>query len=224
MSHVLPFTIDGYTFTHTDGNAELDSFTRAEMSKERDKATGVWRPNGWGRCLENQTHLTFAVTDSDGDYFGSWMMYRVQSVDGDPNVISALLAPMFPDIEAVAVVGEARAPSGEILNADEVAESQARWAQFWRRNFAWMEWQVMNPMPLEGGGNLVVDHWRFPQTDDGDPAGQCWQKLEPAFEQFSKLEVDWNNHMPGMGPCPARTTGWKAIDPDPGRARGSIHA
>jgi len=80
MRQVLPFLVDGYTFTHTANDASLDSFSKAEMSKERDKVTGVWRPGGWGKCVPNETHMTFAVTNPGGEYFGSWMMYRVRPV------------------------------------------------------------------------------------------------------------------------------------------------
>ena len=222
MSYVLPFSIDGYTFTDTASDDDLSAASRSEMSREKDRAMGVWRTDGWGTCLSGQKHMAFSVEAPNGEHFGTWMLYRVRPTGEDPNRVSALLAPMFPDIDAK-VVSEARTPTGELINGDQIAESEARSSVFWRRNFAFMEWQFMNSMPMSDGEDFVVDHWRFPQTSDGDPSGQCWVDLESVFASYSKLDVDWNNHMPGMGPCPIRTTGWKTVDPDPSRARGSVN-
>ena len=221
--HIEPFVIDEYSFIHTESHPALEQQSRHAVRDAKDKAMGVWRTGGWGQCVPGETHLTFSVHDAYGDYFGSWMLYRIKQAGGDSNSVSALLAPMFSDLDS-RVISPRMSPTGELMNEGEVADSEARAAIFWRRNFAFMEWQIMNAMPMEDGSDFVVNHWRFPQASDGDPSEQCWVELKPMFDAYSKLDVEWNHHMPGMGVCPVRTLGWKDVDPDPGRARGSVHA
>ena len=68
------------------------------------------------------------------------------------------------------------------------------------------------------GEDFIVAHWRFPSVDDWDLEQHKWSDVKEFFDRYFKMEVLFQDDQP------IRTTGaWKAVDPDPGRARGSIY-
>jgi len=215
MSHIVPFTIDDLEFRHTEDDAGLDEQARERWRDLSEVATQSWRSEEWVHCSDNESNIPFAVF-RDGQFYGTWVLYRARPVGGDEDTVSALPGPMFGDI-AARIPEPALGPSGDIINADEIAAAEAVAAVFWRRMFGIMEWMDANPMPMHDGGALVVDHWRFPSVADNDPPQHEWVGVVPMFERYCKREVVWNDG----ATAPVRwLADWKETDPDPGRERG----
>ena len=214
MSHIIPFTIDGFEFVHTEDDASMDFDARKSFAELCEVATQDWRSQDWSICLHEDETLVFSITDQDG---GVWALYRARPVGSDHHVVSSLAAPMFPGI-AARIPDEAIGPNGEVYNAQDIADATAKSEEFWRRTFSIMEWMYLNPMLMDEGDVFVVSDWRFPSVDDGDLEQHKWSDVKEFFDRYFKMEVLFEDDQP------IRTTGaWKAVDPDPGRARGSIY-
>lgn len=216
MSHIEPFTIDEYTFTHTETDADLDVEARDRWRDLSEVAVRKWTGEQWDRCTINESNLAFAMHDSSGAFFGTWVLYRARPVGDDPHVVSALPGPMFPGIDA-RVPDPAYGPTDDLINGAEMDAAEIESAKFWRRMFSIMEWLLVNPLTFEDGDTLIVDHWRFPSAADGDPLQHEWQS-KMRLDQYCKAIVEFS-----AGGIPQRTSGWKATDPDPSRARGSVN-
>lgn len=180
MTRVLPFTIGNMTFRHTEGDRRLDEKARERWRHLSDAATFYWRREDWERCPEgkqpNETSMAFAVFKDD-KFFGTWALYRIRPAGGTPYTVSALPGPMFDDIKG----GRA----------------------FWRRMFMIMEWMLDNPMPMTNGHDFVVDHWRFPSREDGDPVQHEWVGVEKHFIQHAGKEFEIDRRRPER-PIPKR--------------------
>ncbi len=164
MAHIIPFTIGDYEFTHTDEDLPLDREARNDCADIAHKAAFTWRREAWQPCAINEGNIPFAVSRvGNPEFIATWMLYRIRPIDTDPDVVSCLAAPTFPDITAVRLPGQ---PFDEEVEADSEA--------FWTRTFLFMEWMLDNPMPMATGDDFVVDHWRFPSEDDGDPKQHEW--------------------------------------------------
>lgn len=217
MSHIIPFTIDGFEYVHTEDDELMDFEARKSFAEFCEVATQDWRSQHWVSCLREDVTLVFSVSDSDGGDQGVWALHRVRPIGNDENVVSALAAPMFPVI-ASRIPEEAIGPHGEVYNAQDIVDATARSEEFWRRTFSVMEWMYMNPMTMNDDNDFVVSDWRFPSVDDGDLEQHKWSDVKEFFDRYFKMEVLFEDDQP------IRTTGvWKAVDPDPGRARGSIY-
>ena len=134
MAHIVPFSIDGYTYEHTDENESLDRFAREEFLGLCGIATQDWRTEDWRPCPVEEENLVFAVTDSEGAYYATWALYRVSHVDGDPDLVTAYPGPMFNDINSK-IPDLAYGPGGEVINQDVVDEARGRSRDWWRRTF-----------------------------------------------------------------------------------------
>ena len=223
MAHIVPFQIDGYTYRHTEDDAPLNFYARNQFLDLCEVATQDWRTEDWRKCPVDEERLVFAIEDPEGGYYGTWGMYRVHPVGDDHDVVSALPAPMFQDI-AAKIPEIAYGPGGETVNQDVVDAAKQRSADWWRRAFSVMEWMFMNPMTLDEGGEFILDHWRFPMECDGDLRQHEWYGVKEYFDRYCKLEVLFEIDHYGQGQIAIETLKqWKEIDPDPGRARGSIY-
>ena len=218
--HVVPFTISGYTFTHVEEGDALDRPARDRWTELHDLATEAWRGEPYEPCDISEGETVFAITDSSGERWGTLALYRQRPIDpSTPQIVSALVAPMFPEIE-LEIPGEAIDPNGLVVNAHEILEAEERRATFWRRTFGIIEHLVENGLELEDGGVLEIDHIRFPQTEDGDTAQHQWTNVREFFDRYMKLVVTFDDDDRAL-----RTVSiWKLIDPDPARARGSFDA
>jgi len=173
---VLPFTIGDLDFIHTEGDDELDRAARDYFRQQADVAVFAWRrDDGYTTCSHEEGTIVFALV-RDGEFWGTWALYRVRPAGADPNVVTALPAPMFHDIGVGSRVGK----------EDISEEREAARREFWKRVNTIMEWMLDDPMPLEGGGSLVVERFRFPDFADHDPAQHEWAGVEDDFAQDSK--------------------------------------
>jgi len=139
---ILPFQIDELTFTHTEGDDELDRNTRARWRAFSDAALFKWRRDDstqW--CEDGPADITIVFSVSDGsEIVGTWAFYRVQSVDGDTSRFTALLAPMFP----------------------EILDDDPDWDRISRCN----DWFLANEMQTDSGTTISWEKRRKPEEDD----------------------------------------------------------
>ena len=110
---ILPFTVGALELVHTEGAPELDRQARGFWRVLSDKALLQYRKQNdtrWCRDEEDfpgggrSITFVFAVFDVDGrgnrgSFVGTWGLYKVARVDDrPPGVITALVAPMLPEI------------------------------------------------------------------------------------------------------------------------------
>lgn len=178
---VLPFNIGDMRFVHTQGDDELNKLASDYFNKQANLAVFKWRrENEYTCCSIIERTLIFAVFVDD-EFFGTWGLYRVRPVADDPNIVTALPAPMFHDI-GVATVLETH--EGESQGDREKREAASR--VWWRRVNRVMEHFLDNTLPMTEGGTFEVQSFRFPNTADRDPLQHEWRGHEEAFAQDSK--------------------------------------
>ena len=198
MSHLIPFSISGYDFTHVSQGDDLYDLAMKYWNESHDLATQAWRDENYISCENEDRFLPFAIHDPSGEFYGTWALYRIRAIDENPDYITALPAPMFPEIET---------------NSPEIE------ATFWIRCFAIMEFMTEHALPYDDGGELVVEHFRFPRAEDGDPTQHEWAGKRECFDRHCKLEVFFDEKG-----AATRTGSFKSIDPCPERERGSFGA
>ena len=212
--HFVPFVISGYRFTHVEEGDALDILARDRWTELHDVATDVWRGEEYQACEVSEGQTVFAIEDPDGDFFGTVAFYR-ERLEGE--VHSALVAPMWPEIEA-SIPGEAIAPNGVVMNEEEIAEAVEASDAFWWRTFAFIERVVREGLEREDG--TVIEYAvRFPSVSDGDPKQHEWRDMRAKFDRYLKLEAEFD------GDLAVRVLNVeKEVDPDPGREFGGFYA
>jgi hypothetical protein len=213
---ILPFTSSGFTFQHVVEGDALNEVARKTWTDLHDVATEVHRDEKYVACEVSEGEVCFAVSDPAGDYYGTFALYRVRPVASDPDVVSALPAPMFPGIEFHEPPAEARDKDGEVVNAEYIEEIEANIKRYWRMVYGTQEYMTSQALPYEGGGALTVDHFRYPSTDDGDPPQHRWMYRD-VFDANCKHTCTFDADGAAI-----RTTGTKTNPPDPERMFGAF--
>jgi len=223
MSHIKPFEIDEYLYVHTEPGDIEDVSVRKRFLDLCGFATNDWRSETWRQCAVDTMDTVFGVFDMAGFLVATWGLYKVQEIDGDPDRVSAFPAPMFDSINAK-VPEPTYGLGGELMNGEDIEKARSRSSDFWKRTFSVMERMQMAPMAYEDSGDFVLDHWRFPLISDGDWRQHEWYGVKEYFDSYCKLNVEFAEDDYGDDTVAIRTLdSWKAVDPDPGRARGSFY-
>lgn len=212
MARALPFSISGHTFTHVSGeSAALAKHLRNVLSRT---ATEAWLGSSYEPGPSTGHQILLEVKNEEGELFAVVGLYRIQEIERSAKV-STMIAPMWPEVR-VEIAPETRGPDNAVNNLDDIVKTTAARTLFWKRTCAVMEKLVESGLSMEDGSTLEFDHIRFPSESEGDPIQHQWTNGDGLFDQTAKLAIEFAD---GVA---VRTIGWKEIDPDPLRARGSF--
>lgn len=220
MSHLVPFSIDGYTIRHVLHGDSDDKMVRDIWTRGHNIATEVWRGESYRSCEVEEGTMAFAVLDPDGALYGTWGLYRVRPLlESQPGIVSALPAPMFPQLgKSIPEPVITSSGYGGVINQDEIDKAVDDRACFWRLTFGLIERMVSHPLSFDDGSLLVIDHFRFPSASDGDQSQHEWSGVRPMFDLYCKIEVEFDSSDTAV----KTLSGWKSPEPDPERSVGSF--
>ena len=143
---ILPFSVGGFQLTHTRGDEALDNAARDHWRENSSKAAEQWRNEQWEQCEPDgyDDSLAFSVEFFNEPY-GTFGLYAIEAIGGDPFVVSAMCAPMLPGVEL------ASKPWAPIEGAEE----------YWGAVFGLLQHLLNNPLPTTdpGGRLFAVDEW-----------------------------------------------------------------
>ena len=216
MSHINPFTISGYEFRNVTSDDDEIYVISDKWNGLKSSAAMHWRHQPLHQCDHPESYEIFAIYDSEDLVWGIWSIYRIRDVS--PTSISALCSPTFPTVSSD-IPQDSFGPDGTtLINAEDIAHGIQTREKFWRQTFACIESMLLFPMELEDGSTKSIDHFRFPSVADGDPEQQEWRGVKDCFDQYCKIEVEFDEDGTAVKTLP----GWKSVDPDPDRPVGEF--
>ncbi len=208
---ISEFSIGNMEFVNPDPGTDLYEQVQRLSKINCYDAAKVMLGEQWVPCEINEGYIPFAIYQRGRDRsepWGTWVCYRARPMNGNPNRVSCLPGPLFP------LVGSIIRP-GEENDAAAVAGS----THFWRLFFGIIEWQLDNPMPIEGTSDVFeIGEFRLPDFGDGDPEQHEWILVEQFFDSFARKQTVFVTE-PRRGFRVPRlvTAANKPVDPDPRR-------